>query len=547
VNPAIIVFIYLAIVLYIGVFAFRRSKETGEEFFVAGRSLGQVVFLLSLFGTNMTAFAILGSSGMAYQRGIGVYGLMASSSGLVIPVTILLIGTRIWGLGKRFGHMTQVQYLRDRWECDAIGTFLFAITAAMLVPYILIAVMGGGHTLEAVSTVIGADSQARPWVSYEVGGAIVALVVMGYVFFGGMRGTAWVNTFQTLLFLLFGTAAFLIIARSLGGFDQVMGRLIENPRTATLLSRERIPPQEFFSYMFIPLSAIMFPHMAIMCLTAREVGHFKKTVILYPLCIMLIWVPSVYLGVVAASQFPGLGPGEADDVIIRLLTANAGVLLSGILGAGIMACVMASDSQIMALCTMFTQDIFVHYGGRRRFGDHAQVWTGRAFVVLITLFAYCVALALKNSASIFELAIRFAFSGFAALSPIMVAALFWKRSTKWGALAAAIWVLVTMLGSWYLFQISAGIAPRPGQPPVPIFPALGDLFLRTPGNVTVYGYLPVMPMVLGSAFWMIVVSLLTRPPSKGTLERYFGSQLPVPGSQQRELGAGSRERERSEP
>jgi SSS family solute:Na+ symporter len=519
--PAIIVFIYLAIVLYIGVFAFRRSKQSGEDFFLASRALGPYVFLLSLFGTNMTAFAILGSSGMAYARGIGVYGLMASSSGLVIPLTLLFIGTRLWAYGKRFGHMTQVQFLRDRWECSGIGTFIFVITAAMLIPYIVIAVMGGGQTLEAVSTVTGPDGRAVPWVSYEVGGAIVALVVMGYVFFGGMRGTAWVNTFQTVLFLLFGTAAFYLIAHHLGGFDQIMQRLAANPRTAPLLDRERIPPAEFFSYMFIPLSAIMFPHVSIMCLTAEKVTHFRKTVVFYPLCIMAIWVPAVYLGVVAASQFPGLKPGEADDVIVRLLRANTGALLSGVLGAGIMACVMASDSQIMALSTMFTQDIFTHYEGRARFGDKAQVWTARAFVVAITLIAYFIALALKDSASIFELAIRFAFSGFAALAPIMLAALFWKRSTKWGALAAAIWVVATLVGSWYLFQISTGIAPRPPQPPVPIFPALGHLFLRTAGNVTVYGYLPVMPMCIGSALVMVIVSLLTQPPSKATLERYF--------------------------
>jgi SSS family solute:Na+ symporter len=186
-----------------------------------------------------------------------------------------------------------------------------------------------------------------------------------------------------------------------------------------------------------------------------------------------------------------------------------------------MACVMASDSQIMALGTMFTQDIFKHYEGAARFGDKAQIWTARVFVVLITLTAYLIAMALKAEASIFELAIRFAFSGFAALAPIMVAALFWKRSTKWGALAAAIWVVVTLLASWYLFQISAGIAPKPGQPPVPIFPALGNLFLRTPGNVTVYGYLPVMPMCIGSAIIMWLVSLLTPPPSQATLDRYF--------------------------
>src|SRR5919106_582203 len=96
--PAIIVFIYLAIVLYIGIFAFRHSKGSGEDFFVASRALGPYVFLLSLFGT----------------------------------------------------------------------------TAAMLVPYIVIAVMGGGATLEAVSTVTGPDGLPRHWVSYEAGGAIVA-------------------------------------------------------------------------------------------------------------------------------------------------------------------------------------------------------------------------------------------------------------------------------------------------------------------------------------------------------------------------------------
>src|SRR6266513_2836044 len=158
--------------------------------------------MMALFGTNMTAFSILGASGLAYHRGIGVFGLLASSSAFVIPLTIFFIGTRLWALGKKFGHMTQVQFLRDRWECGHIGTLLFALTAAMLVPYIIIGVMGGGQTLEAIS---GGK------IPYWSGGAIVALVVMSYVFFGGMRGTAWVNTFQTLMFLCFGSIAFVLI------------------------------------------------------------------------------------------------------------------------------------------------------------------------------------------------------------------------------------------------------------------------------------------------------------------------------------------------
>lgn len=102
-----------------------------------------------------------------------------------------------------------------------------------------------------------------------------------------------------------------------------------------------------------------------------------------------------------------------------------------------------------------------------------------------------------------------------------MAALYWRRSTKWGALAASLWAAAGVLATWWLFDMSVGIAPKPGQPPVSIFPALGSLLLRSPTNVTVYGYLPVVPMCLGSALIMGVVSLLTPPPGKKTLDRYF--------------------------
>ena len=208
--PAAVVFAYLATALYLGIFAFRRSRQSdAEDYFLAGRSLGPAVFLLSLFGTNMTAFSILGASGHAFSNGIVTFGLMASASALIIPVSLLTIGTRLWALGRRNGFMTPVQMFRDRWECGHIGTVIFVVQAALLVPYIIIAVKGGGTTLEAVSGGI---------VPYWLGGAIVSLVVMGYVFFGGMRGTAWVNAMQTSLFLVFGTIAFLVIGAGMGGF-----------------------------------------------------------------------------------------------------------------------------------------------------------------------------------------------------------------------------------------------------------------------------------------------------------------------------------------
>src|SRR5437764_12578790 len=188
--PVIIILLYLALIVFIGGIAFRRGRANTEDFFLANRSVGEMVFFLSLFATNMTAFAILGSSGQAYRQGIGIYGLMASSSGLVIPLTIFLIGTRLWALGKRYGHQTQVSFFRDRWECDAIGTVIFALSAAMLVPYMIISIMGGGTVLAHLSD---RGSVGAPLIPYWLGCAIVAVVVTMGVFLGGMRGTVWVN------------------------------------------------------------------------------------------------------------------------------------------------------------------------------------------------------------------------------------------------------------------------------------------------------------------------------------------------------------------
>src|SRR5437764_4273396 len=241
--PVVLILLYIALIAFIGSVAYRRGKTNTEDFFLANRSVGEMVFFLSIFATNMTAFAIIGSSGQSYRQGIGIYGLMASSSALVIPLTIFVIGTRLWALGKRRGFMTTVQMFRDRWECRHIGTVIFVVQAALLVPYIVIAVIGGGTTLAVVSGGL---------VPFWLGGAIVSLVVMGYVFMGGMRGTAWVNTFQTVLFLSFGAIAVAVISAGMGGFRSAVEGMLASP-SAPLLTRERVSPLFFFSYTFIPL------------------------------------------------------------------------------------------------------------------------------------------------------------------------------------------------------------------------------------------------------------------------------------------------------
>src|SRR5690606_16398365 len=99
--------------------------------------------------------------------------------------------------------------------------------------------------------------------------------------------------------------------------------------------------------------------------------------------------------------------------------------------------------------------------------------------------------------------------GYAALSPLLVAALFWKRSTRWGALASTLWTAAAIV---IVAVVQTSIPAPPAGTAVPVW-SLGalDIVTRETSGMLVLGFLPVVPMTIGSALVMIVVSRLTAP------------------------------------
>jgi SSS family solute:Na+ symporter len=480
-----VIIIYFAAVLAIGSISVKLFRNTGEDYFVATRTIGPFVLFMSLFGTHMTAFTILGASGEAYHTGIGVFALMASSSALVVPSIFFFVGPRIWSLGKRFGYLTQIQFFRDRWDSSALGLVLFVVLMAFLLPYLLIGVMGGGTTLNQIT-----GGLIPEWL----GGLIVCGVVLIYVTTGGMRGTAWVNTFQTLVFMIFGALAFYIIVKNMGGLAHAMDQVaLEHPE---LLVREgKIQPWEMLSYTLIPLSAGMFPHLFIHWLTSSKAENFKFTIRLYPISIAFVWFPSVMLGVLGTLSFPELKGAAANSVLIRMIEMHAPGVLAGLLAAGVISSVMNSlDSQVLAIGSMFTQDILEHYGWISKKNERQHVLLGRIFVATFVALSYL--LSLVTNRSIFRLGI-WCFTGFASLFPLIIAALFWKRSNKYGAFAS----IFSVIALWLFFFLKAG----------------NDQNYTLGGS----GIMPVVLMIIVSSLMLIVVSLLTPALSEDRITKFF--------------------------
>jgi solute:Na+ symporter, SSS family len=480
-----VIAVYFVAVLAIGAFSSRWFHGTSDDYFVATRSLGPALLLLNLFGANMTAFAVLGASGEAYTTGIGVFSLMASSSALVIPLVFYFVGTRVWEIGKRRGYLSPIQFFRERYRSDGLGLLLFVVLNALLIPYLLIGLAGGGIALAQIT-----HGTLPKWL----GSLLIVVVVLAYVAYGGMRGAIWVNAFQALLLLVLGGLACWVVVDRLGGLANAMQRVAASH--PELLARTHMRPLQLLTYTLIPLSVGTFPHIFIQWLTARSARAFRLPIAVYPLCIAIVWLPSVVLGVLARLDFPRLAAGAtANSMLVKVVERHAPALLVGLLAAALCAAIMNSfDHQVLAISTMFTQDIVIHYGFQDRLDERARVLVGRLFVVGILLVAFLLSLVFDPS--LFKLGV-WCFTGFAALFPVVVAALFWPRSTKQGVAAAVLGVVAT----WSYLVVTQWRSPD-----------------YTLGGT---GILPVA-LVLGvSIVALVVVSLLTRPPDAATLGLFF--------------------------
>ncbi|MEQ8849693.1 sodium:solute symporter family protein [Botrimarina sp.] len=533
---------YLALLLTLGYFASRLGRGTSQDYMLASHSIGPILLLLSLFGTTMTAFALVGSTGEAFKRGVGVYGMLASSSGIIHSLCFFVLGVPLWRLGRRHGYRTQCQFFRDRLASDRIGIVLFPVLVALVIPYLLIGVMSAGLFINVVTQgrlVPGADGApatiqnptfeqgtfpdlleagfvgeegSKGGVPRHLASLVICGVVLAYVFFGGMRGTAWANGFQTLVFMVLGLVMFYLLTQRLGGEGSFFANLqkLSASIPPEKLTRSEISTTKFLTYMFVPLSVGMFPHLFQHWLTAKSAESFKLAVVLHPVFIMIVWVPCILLGIWAAGELVSVPPpvaAEPNKVLAFMVKSTGQPILAGLLTAGVLAAIMSSlDSQFLCMGTMFTEDVMLHYGGRERFSERQHIWTARAFIVAIVALTYFFSL--FDPRGVFTLGV-WCFSGFASLFPLALAALYWRGLTKWGAYAC----VLTAIAIWfYLFQASGYAADETYGIPI------------TLGGAS-FEVMPVAAMILASTVAMIVVSLATPKPPAETLAKFFPEKV----------------------
>lgn len=414
-----LVALYFLILFIIGIYAYKKTRTTPEDYFLAGRNFGTVILFFTLIATNFSAFTFLGFAGKAYTDGMGEYGVMALGTSFM-AIMFYFIGRKIWRIGKEKGYITPGEFLGGEKKSRFLQLLTTTIMSLFTIPYLAIQAIGAGYILQMIF----------PELSMKVGAVVVMTIICIYVLFGGMKGTGWTDVFQGMIMISAMTMAFIFIAISLGGAKTATYNVMNFD--SSLLSRPG--PNGYFSigiwFSFLLLWIFcdpMFPQIFSRFYTARSENSLKKAMILYPLLISFFFLFPVLIGVWANGT--GIEIENADSVLLIMVKnyTPSFVYIFIIIGA-LSALMSTADSQLLALSTMLTCDIF----GKKV--NYSKIVT-----IILTIFSISfVIFGYNPKAGIMGTLVKTTFSGLVVMAPSVIATLYWKKTTKWGCIASII-------------------------------------------------------------------------------------------------------------
>ncbi|KEQ16444.1 sodium:solute symporter family protein [Endozoicomonas numazuensis] len=388
----IILTLYLAMLSMVAYGSMKSAPR--EEFYTGGRKTGSWVLLLTLFATNMTSISLIGVPDQAFDSGFMVFISMGVSTALIVPFLFHTMGRKVCEQSRRYGFLTQGDLVHLKTGSKSSGAMISSISILFLIPYIVIGLKGGGEVLSLVF------SSYQLTIPEYLSTGVIALLVFGYVFLGGMTTTSRINTVQAIIFLVGAFYIATYLFSKWGGFSESL-HLLQTQKSGFFNPSDYLPnPGNTVSLAFLAISVGAFPHIFSHWCTAKSPDHFKQSIRLYPACILILWLSSSFIGMLSNLEF-AQKPDE--PVIIALIGDLNNEFVAGIIAVSVLAAIMSSlDSQLLGASLIFQK---------------SQKSIEKMPLAIMILL--CYALAICTTGNIFQLGV-WSLAGFAALTPLLM-------------------------------------------------------------------------------------------------------------------------------
>ncbi|MBR5509161.1 MAG: sodium/proline symporter [Lachnospiraceae bacterium] len=483
--------VYLGIVVGIGVVLAKKNRTT-EDFYLGGRKLGPFVTAMSAEASDMSSWLLMGLPGVAYVSGLADATWTAIGLAIGTYINWLVVAKRLRNYTQEAGNATTLPLFfsnRYRDEKKILSVIAAVMIIIFFVPY---TASGFAACGKLFSSLFGWD--------YMPAMVISAVVIVAYTTLGGFWAASTSDFLQSIIMTIAIIVVFGFGINNVGSF----GAVIENAKSmAGYFSLTQIHDSATGTaspYGILTIASMLawglgyfgVPHVLLRFMAIENADKLKLSRRVATVWVVISMAVAIFIGVVgnamtSVGSVPKLEDSETIIITIADLISQHGVLaalVAGVILAGILAATMSTaDSQLLAASSSASQNILKEVF-MKDMNEKTGMMAARITVVIISVIGMFIAS--DSDSSVFQI-VSFAWAGFgAAFGPLMLSALFWKRSTMYGALAG---------------MVSGGVM---------VF--VWKFLIRPMGGV--FGIYELLPAFIVGLMFNVVVSLLTAEPSK---------------------------------
>ena len=494
--------VYLLIMLAIG-FVFSKNNENTEDFYLGGRKLGPFVTAMSAEASDMSSWLLMGLPGLAYLTGICDVAWTAIGLGIGTYLNWLFVAKRLRRYSANIGAFTVPSFYSKRFHDDK--NILNAICALVIVVFFIPYTASGFAACgKLFNSLFGVDYMAAMIVS--------AIIIVGYTIMGGFKAVSTTDFIQSCVMTLALVVVLSYGITAAGGMDAVMTNAHSMAGYLSLNAMHDAATNTATGYGFITIVSTMawglgyfgMPHIILRFMAIEDENKLTLSRRIATVWVFIAMFGAILIGVVGnavtkAGVLETLDGSSSETVIVKLagLISEHGVLaaiVAGVILAGVLAATMSTaDSQMLAAASSVSQNITQDFL-KIKLDEKKSLLVARIAILVISVIG--VFLAKDPNSSVFQI-VSFAWAGFGgAFGALTLFSLFWKRTTKEGAIAGVV------AGGAMVFIWKFLVRPMGGA-------------------LNIYELLPAF---IVSAVCIVVVSLVTKEPDESIIKEFEASK-----------------------
>ena len=446
---------YLLVLLGIGFWASRESGDL-KGYFVAGKRLPSWVIAFSSNATGESAWLLLGLTGMGYAIGVHAFWVILGEV-LGVAAAWVFVARPFKEYTDRFDSITVPDYLTDRFR-DNSHVFRWVsavIVLSMVMAYTAAQLTASGKAFDAF---LGTGYTQGVWIGLGI--------VLFYTTIGGFKAVAYSDVLQGVLMLGCLITLPIVGVIAAGGLSEMFSALgAADPALLRPMGEFGLGPAGIASaigFVAIGLAFLGSPQLLTRFMAARDQKQIVAGGKWAVLCIIGFDIGAVFGGMAGRTLFPGLI--DPETILPEMGTALFPAFFTGIFLVVVLAAIMSTvDSLLILASSVVVRDVVQKALGSN-WSERKLSTLGKAVTVVIGVAGLVVALGEVRMIFYFVL---FAWSGIAcAFTPVVLCSLFWKRTTKAGAVAGMIggFVVTVVWAVWFkerfydLYEMIPGFA-----------------------------------------------------------------------------------------